>query len=93
MALMHLHCERDIVEDRDVRKNRADLERAREPQMGAAIDGQCRDVAPLEEHAPAIRRDTAGQLADERCLACAVWTNQCMNLATFNLKIHCIGGA
>ena len=45
---MGLHGERDIVERGEIRQQRGDLERAREPEPRALVGGQAGDVAAGE---------------------------------------------
>ena len=53
---MRLHCERDIVERGEIAEQRGDLERARQPELAAAVDRQRGDVAAVEPDGTALRR-------------------------------------
>ena len=55
VAAMRLHRERDIVERREIEKERRDLERAREPQLAAAPGWERGDVAAVEADASCVR--------------------------------------
>src|SRR6478736_6310786 len=81
MAGMRLHRQRDIIERGEMRKQRRDLERARKSHQAAAVHRQRGDVAAAEMDAAGIRRDLAGELADQRGLAGAVRPDDGVQLA------------
>ena len=72
VAGMRLHGERDVLERGEIRKQRRDLERARQAELAAALHRQRGDVVAAELDAPGVGRDLAGELADQRGLAGAV---------------------
>ena len=80
VAGVRLHGQRDIVERGEIAEQRGDLERARQPQQAAAMDRPRGDVGAVEEDAAGVRRDFAGELADQRGLAGAVRTDDRVQL-------------
>ena len=54
-----LHGERDVLQHREARQNRGDLERAREPARRARMDGKRGDVLAGEARCAGIRRKQA----------------------------------
>ena len=89
---MRLHRERDIVERGEIAEQRRDLERARQPEMAAAIGRQRADVAAVEADAAALRRDFAGEEADQRRLAGAVRADDGVEFAARNIERDGVGG-
>ena len=81
---MRLHGERNIVERGEIVEQRSDLERAREPELAAPVDRQGGDVMAVEADAAGIRRDLAGQFADQRGLAGAVRADDGVQFACRN---------
>lgn len=83
-----LHGQGHIVEGREPRKDRGDLEgigdAAAHPDMG----GQAGDVAPVEADRARLRRDAPRQKPHERGLARAVRPDQRMDLARDEVEIH-----
>src|SRR6516164_4775714 len=78
---MRLDGERDILDGGEIEKQRSDLERAVEAQLTAAKDRQAGNVAARKANAPGVGRDLAGELSDQRGLAGAVWSDDCVQLA------------
>ena len=56
------------------------------------MGGQVRHLGAVEEDAPAVGRQGAGDLADERGLAGAVGANERVYLAARDLERHIVGG-
>ena len=76
----------------EVRKQRRDLERAREPEQAAVIDRQRGDVLSVEHDAAGVRDDLAGELADQRGLAGAVRADDGLQLARHHVERDIVGG-
>src|SRR6185312_1521390 len=92
MPGMRLHRERDVVEHREVEKERGDLERAGEPEMAAPPRRQARDVGAGEADAAGIGRQLAAELGDERGLAGAVRADDGVQFAFRDLEHEVVGG-
>jgi len=75
-----------------VGKRRRDLERAHQPtsrHLGRLFG---RDVIAVEQNLATRRDQELGQQVEDRGLACAVGSDQCMDLPTPNLKVHAVDG-
>src|SRR5207244_412084 len=64
------------LQHRQAGKELADLERAREPELHAAVLAQRRDPLVADEDVAPARRKSAGEKVDESRLAGAVGTDQ-----------------
>ena len=91
MAAMRLHGERDIVERREIAKQRGDLERTRQPQLAAAINRQPADLGAVEADAALFRDDLAAQQADQGGLAGAVRPDDRVHFLRRNHKPDGVG--
>src|ERR1700675_3577657 len=89
---MRLYRERDIVERGEIAEQRGDLERARQPEVAAAIGRQRGDVAAVEPDGTALRDDFAGQQTDQRGLAGAVRADDGVEFAARNVERDGVGG-
>ena len=92
MAGVRLHRERHVVERGEIVEQRGDLERAREPELAAPVDRQRGDVVAGEADAAGVRRDLAGELADQRGLAGAVRADDGVQLARRHRERDAVGG-
>ena len=92
VAGMRLHRERDVVERGEIEEQRGDLERAREPELAAAVGRQRGDVVAVETDAAGVGRDLAGELADQRGLAGAVRADDGVQLARRHVERDVVGG-
>ena len=89
---MRLRGQRDIVGRGEIRQQRGDLERARQPQRAAAIGRQLGDVAAGEPDAAGMRHQMPGQLADQRGLAGAVRADDGVQFAARDVERDVVGG-
>ena len=88
---MCLHGERDVVERAETAEQRGDLERARDAEEAAAVNGEGGDVAAVEADAAALRRSLAGQERDQRGLAGAVGADNGVKLAARDVERDAVG--
>ena len=88
---MGLRRERDIVGRGEIRQQRGDLERARQPEPAAPIGRQPGDVAAGEMNGAGIRHQLPGELADQRGLAGAVGADDRMQLARRDIERQIVG--
>ena len=89
---MRLRRERDIVGGGEIRQQRGDLERARQPEPAAPIGRQPGDVAAGEMNGAGIRHQLPGQLADQRGLAGAVGADDGVQFAGRDVERQIVGG-
>src|SRR6476646_4006287 len=69
MASARLHCQRHVVEDAQIEKERRDLKRARQSERAPGMHGYRSDIAAREIDAPGVGPELAAELRDQRCLA------------------------
>jgi hypothetical protein len=91
MAGMRLHGKRNIIEHSEIRKQRGDLERPRQPQPTPTVDARPRDVAPAEPDAAGLRQDLARHEPDQGGLAGAVRSDDGVKLAGRKIEIDAVG--
>src|SRR6516225_3786324 len=84
VRLPRLHREGNISFGGEARKNAGNLKRARESQPCALRCGKVSDVAPCKTDRPGIGSKLAGELAQQRCLARTVWTDQRVRFADWD---------
>lgn len=59
--------------------------------MHTARQGKARDVHPRKDNVPRIRRDSAGDLVDQRGFARAIWADQRVDFARLHFQADIIG--
>src|SRR5579862_145937 len=91
MRLGRLHRKRDISLRREAGENAGNLERTREPKPRPLRGCKTGDIATCEANAAGVRGDFAGQLANQRGLAGAVWADQGMGLADADVESDVVG--
>src|SRR5712692_4912952 len=72
VAGMRLNRERHIVEHGEIGEQRGDLERTREAELAATPGRQVGYVEVFEVNTPAVGRDLAAELPEQRGLARAI---------------------
>src|SRR5436190_8897356 len=72
VTVMRLRRERDVICRGEIQKQRSDLEGARQSERAAAIGRNAGDVIAGQLYAPAMRKQLARQLADQRLVAGSV---------------------
>src|SRR6266853_488609 len=92
MPGVRLDGEGDVVERREIEKQRGDLKRAREPERAAPIRRQHRDVPVGKADRPGIRRHLSRELSDQRGLAGAVRPDQSVEFASAHLERDAVRG-
>ena len=91
MAESGLHGERGMIEYGEIRHERGDLERARNPHSRTTMRRLRRDVAPVQADFAGVRTQQALQLRNERRLACAVRPDDRMAFAAFDRHRQVVG--
>src|SRR3974390_617544 len=89
---MRLHRKHHIVEHAEIEEQRGDLERARQPQRGAAVHRHGGDVDAGESNAARVGRELAAELQDQRGLAGAVRPDYRVQLAGLDHKRDIVAG-
>ena len=92
VRLARLHRQRDIAERGKAIEDAGDLERARKPEPRPLRCRQCGDIAAVEQDAPGVWREFAGELADQRGLSGAVRADERVGLALADRERHVVGG-
>jgi len=87
---MRLRRERDIVGRGEIREQRGDLERTRQPQRAAAPGREVRDVAAAQKNAARMRRQVPGELADQGGLA-GRWADDGVQFSFRDIERDAIG--
>src|SRR5258708_4342972 len=91
MSAVSLNSERDVIKRGKIRKQRCDLERAREPERAPAVNRQRGDVMAGKANAPGIRPDLAGKFAEQRTLAGPIRADDRVQFPLANIERDRVG--
>src|ERR1700694_998163 len=92
MSAFSLQRDAHVLEHREVRKYRRDLERAHQAHAGDTRRRRAGDVAPLVENATRGRLEEVRQQVEAGGLAGAIRADQGVNAATPHLEVDALDG-
>src|SRR5215213_3338413 len=82
----------DVFQYRHARKQSNVLKRARDPTFCDLIWTQTVDALTIKMNRAGRRLVDTGEQVEDRCLACAVWTDEAVDLALLNRHVQLVDG-